>query len=190
MRKLKSKQEIEKKQKKNQIILGILLIVVMFGSVFGVIVGSFGEKNSSSNIQYKGYEFKNQNNYWYTQIGNLEFLFKYFPDEKENNIKTEMDSLAKYSGQQLYIYSENYESEIEIYRNIYPIVQRMQYACLNKEKCNGDYPIKTCEDNFIIIQESLVNEIYQEENCVFIQGEKEKLPELTDEFLFNIIGIQ
>jgi hypothetical protein len=189
MRRIKSKQVSEKKQKKRQTILGIILIVVMFGSVFGIIVNSFGDK-SSSEITYNGFKFTNQNNYWYTQIGNLEFLFKYLPDKEDNNSKTELKPLSNYPGKILYLYSEDYESEIEIYRNVEPYIQRKQYACLDEISCNGDYPVKDCSENFIIIKESNETKIYQEENCVFILGKKENLAKLTDEFLFEITGIQ
>ena len=66
----------------------------------------------------------------------------------------------------------------------------MQSACLSEEKCEGDFPIKTCSDNFIIIQENKTKEIKQTENCVYIGGEKEELVKLTDEFLYKIIGIK
>ena len=32
--------------------------------------------------------------------------------------------------------------------------------------------------------------IYQQENCVFIEGPRENLTQITDEFLFKITGIE
>ena len=67
----------------------------------------------------------------------------------------------------------------------------MQLACLEGEECaNDELPIKTCEDNFIIIRESDVTEVVQEDNCVFIRGEAEELAKITDAFLLKIIGVQ
>ena len=70
------------------------------------------------------------------------------------------------------------------------VVERMQSACLNESECNGDYPIKDCSNNFIIIREAEEERVFQNESCVYIQGEKEELIKLTDEFLYKIIGIK
>ena len=57
------------------------------------------------------------------------------------------------------------------------------------ENCEEDYPIKTCDDNFIIIKENNNTGIIQSESCVFIQGQQENLTMITDEFLFKVFGI-
>jgi len=74
----------------------------------------------------------------------------------------------------------------------------VQSACLDEEAdifnltsaCETNSPIKNCADNFIIIRESNETKIMQNENCVFIQGKKENLIKITDEFLFNVFGIR
>ena len=66
----------------------------------------------------------------------------------------------------------------------------MQIACLDSAKCPENLPIKTCEDNFIIIEEKNKTAITQENKCIFIQGAKENLTKITDEFLFKVIGIR
>ena len=105
MRKLVSKKDIEKKQKRNQYILGAVLIIVMFGSVFGVIVGSFGKKEKTEKIIYNGYEFIKQNNYFILILGEYEFYFLENPNEislleKEINLTKTLPELV---GKPLYI---------------------------------------------------------------------------------------
>jgi hypothetical protein len=56
--------------------------------------------------------------------------------------------------------------------------------------CEETLPIKTCEDNFIIIKENNFTNIIQEDNCVFIQGPSENLTMVSDEFLFHILGVR
>lgn len=190
MRKITSKYQERKKQKRNTLVVGIILIFVMFASVFGIVVNSFGkDKETDSIIEYNGYEFLNENDLWYTSIGNFDFVFKYNPDQTKD-IETELHYLNNYQNKPLYIYSEDYDSKIEIYRNLDQIVERMQPACFSDEKCEGDYPTKTCFDNFIIIEVGNESEIIQNESCVYIRGAEEELLGLTDEFLFNIIGIK
>lgn len=192
IKKLTTKQDLKRKQKRNQYILGIVLVIVMFGSVFGVIVGSFNAKKDTEKIVYNGYEFIDQNGYFLLDLGEIEFYFKENPNEIALTQKTVNISktLVDFVGNPLYIYSNDYVQSTEIYQNINPYVQRIQSACLENLSCTDpSWPIKTCEDNFIIINEGTTNKIYEEDNCVFIEGKKEDLTKLTDEFLFQILGI-
>ena len=189
MRKLKAKGSEAKRQKKNQIIIGGILIFVMFGSVFGVIVGSFNSDNTNSKIEYNGFEFVKQSNFWVLEIGDLYFMFRYNPNEVQE-IETEVKFLNNYYNKPLYISSEDTSATSEIVSNLNQVTLRMQNACLYEESCEGDLPIKTCEDNFIIIQKKNDTRIVQEDNCVFIQGPQENLTRISDEFLFSILGIR
>jgi len=186
MRKLNLRNQEKKDKKIKQFLVGGILILVMFFSVLGY---SFkGKQNENSNVvKYNGLEFINQNGHWILSDSN--FIFKYNPLQVEE-IPSELKFLTNYANKPLYIYSENTEAEAEIYTNLNRIVQRMQYACLTEENCEGDRPIKTCKDNFIIILENNGNEITQDENCVFIKGAYENLTKLSDEFLFKILGIR
>jgi hypothetical protein len=192
MRKIISKEAEEKKRKRNQLVVGIILIAVMVFSVLGYSLSSFGNNSSESIVKYNGFKFTQTSNFWDVNVGNYAFSFKYNPTQTEK-INSTLNLLSSYDGKPLYISSENMEAETEIYKNLFyqnQIVQRIQEACLEGEKCSGDYPIKTCQDNFIIIKESTNNIVRQQNNCVFIEGKKENFTELSDGFLFKINGIQ
>jgi len=188
MKRLKSKGSEAKKQKKNQTIIGVILIIVMFGSVFGIFFGSWGGRESSK-VDYNGFEFIKENNFWTLKIGDFNFIFTYNPNEVQE-IETEVKYLNNYYNKPLYISSENSEATYEIFSNLNPVVLRIQNACLNESDCEEDLPIKTCENNFIIIEEKNQTNIIQDNNCVFIQGPQENLTQISDEFLFNILGIR
>ena len=189
MRKIISKEQEAKKRKRNQLILAGILIIVMVGSTFGIIVNSFGQNEVNEAIEYNGYKFTNSNGFWVLNQGAYTFMFKYNPEQVEK-ISSELNYLNEYSSKPLYIFSEDYVAEVEIYRNLGQIVERFQGACLNETGCKENWPIKDCSNNFIIIKESEQNSITQEENCVFIKGRTENLTQLTDEFLFKILGIE
>lgn len=191
MRKIIPKHEEGKIHKKKMKILGFVLIFVMFGSVFGIVVNSFiGQNSANSKLKYGDYEFLNQNGLWYLSQNNFNFIFTYHPSQIEN-FETPIKNLALYQNRPLYVYSENKIAETEIYRNMQQAVQRIQPACLSEEKCDGDWPIKTCSDNFIIIEESLEKKgITQLDNCIYIRGSSEELLKLADEFLFRTIGVK
>ncbi|MDP2673216.1 MAG: hypothetical protein Q8O84_05370, partial [Nanoarchaeota archaeon] len=62
IKRILSKSEQEKKRKRNSIIIGVILMIVMFGSVFGVVLGSFGQNSSGkTKVEYNGYKFFNEN---------------------------------------------------------------------------------------------------------------------------------
>lgn len=196
MRKILSKKDYEKKTKRNNLIIGIFLGVTMLISLLGYSLMS-NENESTEKIEYKGKLFTNSNGLWQTNIGGFIFSFIYSP--KESFIfNSEINYLNKYANLPLYVYlenlenSESYEAFNEIYRNLFytnKIVQRIQYACLEGEKCEEDVPIKNCSENMIIIKESNTSHLYQKDNCVFIEGKKEDLVKITDSFLLKIIDL-
>ena len=170
--------------------VGLVLIGVM---IFGTLGYAFESNNNNTGtntnkINYNGFEFVNQNNFWVTKIGESEFIFKYNP-EQVNKTEGKFDTLDKYYQKPLYIYSENDEASLEIIRNINSVVQRIQKACFEEKDCNNILPLKTCEDNLIIIRLGTTSKIEQKNNCVFIEGSKEELTKLSDEFLFKILEI-
>jgi hypothetical protein len=190
MRALESKQDIEKRQRKNQWIIGGILIIVMLGSTFGYAFYQLGNDNQSAGkIEYNGYTFLDQNGFWTTTIGTSQFAFRHNPDQVER-IPAQVHYLNSYSGVPLYISSEDYVSSGEIYNNLGKIVQRFQGACLSETNCSQDLPIKDCSNNFIIIKIANESKIYQDQNCVFIEGKQENITQVTDEFLFWITGIE
>jgi len=187
MRKILTKSQQKSKERFNQILVGLVLIFIMILSVLGYgLVGRDSSKEEK--IIFNGIEFKKINNLWEIEQENFKFVFKYNPKEIER-VNSQVDYFDSYYNKPLYISSENLEATEEIYQNMYSFVERMQKACLNEEECEGDLPIKNCENNFIIIRESNNSRITQNQNCVFIEGNQENLVKLTDDFLFKILGI-
>ncbi len=190
MRKIISKYKESKKKRRNGIIIGLILVGVMLFSILGYAFRG-GGNDDVNKLSYNGFEFVEQNGFWFTNIEDIQFAFKYNPQQVEE-IDSELKYLDNYYNKPLYISSENSEAELEIYRNLFyqnKLVQRVQSACLD-EGCGENLPVKTCENNFIIIKKNNNSGIIQEENCVFIQGQEENLTQIADEFLFKILGIR
>ncbi len=195
MRKITSKRKEAKRQKRNQLIGSVVVIVLLVSSILGYSMAGRGS-NSENKIFYEGYEFTENSGYWFVEKDGFEFSFRYKPTEisaKIGEIGSGLNGLESYASKPLYIYSEDIESESEIYRNLLAqneIVQRMQLACLEGEECDNDeLPVKTCEDNFIHISEADSASVRQESNCVFIKGKNEDLAKITDGFLLKVIGL-
>jgi len=187
MKKIGSAEIERRKQKRNQLILGIILALVMFFSVIGY--ASQGATTNTKLIKYKGFEFIKQNNYWVLEKSGINFYFSSKPNELQD-INTTLKPISNYVDEPLYIYSNDPEINTQIYLNFKKIATRIQPACLENQTCKGDFPIKNCTKNFIIIQESNETSIKQKQNCVYIKGEKQNLLKLIDIFLLKALGIK
>jgi hypothetical protein len=192
IKKLTSKKEEQKKAKKNQLIIGLALVGLMIVSTFGIIVNSFGDDEESQEINYQGYVFEQSNGFYILSLGQNQFYFKSNPLELKD---LEYDQnytklISNYLSSPIYLDSIDQVAYAELYQNLINFAQKIQPGCIDEETCqNQNYPIKTCEDNLIIIRIAENNNIYQEENCIFIEGKKEDLIKLTDKFLLKIFGV-
>jgi len=188
MKRLVSKTERERKKRRNQTIVGIILIFLMGLSVLGfALQGNIGKQENENTLTYNGFEFTLVGERW--KIGN--FIFSYNP-EQVPDMGSDLNDFTFYQELPAYVYSENSEAEIEIIGNLELVAERVQNACMKGEgfECSENVPIKTCENNFIIIKESNITSIRQEDNCVYIEGPDEELLKLADQFLFKILGIK
>ena len=198
MRKILSKEELERKKKRNNIILVLVLGAVMVFGTLGFALqgsGNLTTTNGGSEVDYHGFKFLNQNGFWY--LGN--FTFSNTPPDIANqtttNVSLGLKQLSSYQGLPLYIYSEDPSSEAEADTNFALVALRIQRACPAGMNCtSSSLPIKTCSDNFIIIEainstSSTDSSIIQDNNCVYIRGPQEDLLALTDQFLFKALGV-
>jgi hypothetical protein len=192
MRKIISKENEGKKRKRNQLIVGGILILVMILSTIGYSLNSNNSNGDSNRLIYNNIEFTQTSGVWNANFENYQFSFKNNPNEV-GKVNSSLNLLNSYQDKPLYIYSEDSNSETEIYRNLFyqnKIALRVQEACPESETCTGDVPSKTCSDNFIIIKQSNSSSIEQDKNCVFIEGKSDDLIKLSDSFLYKITGIQ
>jgi len=197
MKKIVSQADKGKKDRRTKLLVSLILVGIMLLSTLGYAFTreDSNTSGSASKVKYNGFEFQKSGNAWVLQDSSFYFTFLYNPTETQEIKVDNLNTLEDYYNEPLYVYSEDYSAKSEVYRNLYPsankIVLRMQDACIEDKSCEGDYPIKTCEDNFIIITESnSTSKIIQQDNCVFIEGKKENLTEVTDEFLFNLFGVR
>lgn len=201
MRRLVSKQEENKKRRRNQLTVGLVLIFLMFFSTAGFafqVLGGSGKGQANQQVQnpqtinYNGFEFREQSGFWILNKDNTNFIFRNNPYQVAKTDSV-ISGLNNYLNKPLYINSESIEAESEVQINMFQFVEEIENACLGKCDNNENLQIKSCEDNFIIIKEITENEqsgISQENNCVFIKGEKTDLVKLTDEFLFKLLGVE
>lgn len=186
MRKISSKEKEKKKKQRNQLLVGGILIFVMLFSTIGYAFQ--GQDTTKKKLTYNGEEFLNDGGYWQLEKDGIEFIFRTNPQETIL-IEENLNGILDYYSQPLYLSSTNSIANSQIYANFNQLVTRMQFACLENSSCEGDFPVKNCESNFIIITESNESKISQNDGCVYIQGSQEEIPKLVDSFILKILGI-
>lgn len=206
MRKIQTQVEIDKKKRKNQILVGGVMIGLLLLSIVGYSFAS-GNKDGDdkSKINEMGIDFFRQNGLWVAEIDGGVFAFQNLPSEVSDidvNISANLDL---YSGKPLYFVNPN-EGVSEILNNIGSYILRYQESCLRQDsgigdlelgigsddnlgnltECVGDLPVKDCDSNLIIFAEGNVTKVYQDGGCVFIVGDSLKG---TDAFLYKVLQV-
>lgn len=188
MQKIINKDNTEKKQRRNKIILSIILVVLMIFSTAGyAIYQSTGSGNKK--VTYNGIKFTLGNDgYWHFSFLNQDFLTRYNPYEVSNISASISLKIDNYNNKILYFsYDSDRDGINEILQNL-KVENRVQYVCI--DDCNEDLPVKTCSDNIIIIQEfNSTSLIKQEQNCIYILAEPADIIKASDKFIFKILGI-
>lgn len=189
MKQIISREETEKKERRNKIIIGLILVGIMVISSAGYAF--FGtDKTSAEKIQYNNIEFSLQDdNLWHAKIQDYEFSAFYNPKDTENISGIVTLKLGNYYNKPLFFsYDSDRQAVEEISRNIASFTQRVQYVCL--DECKEDFPVKNCTDNIIIIKDLNISLIKQEDNCVYILADRDNILRASDAFVYKILGVQ
>ena len=193
MRKITSRHDEEKKQRRTRLVLGFFLIFIMLFSTLGYAFSYISNQatqntQTAETINYNGFQFTNQNGFWISSVNGNSFILRNNPNEVPEII-SKLNGISSYKNKPLYIFSESIEAESEIRTNMAIFSERIQNACIEGASCEGNFPIKNCNDNLIIIKKGEQESVTQENNCVYIIGKQENLGKLADRFLLNIFGI-
>ncbi len=192
MKQIQTIEDKERKDRRNKIIIGIILVLVLVMSTagFAFFSGERGtEKNKPKIKQYNGIDFTEINGQWIFILGGIEFITQHHPSETED-IKVPLVEITQYNGRPLYIASVESDGVNELARNMARFVERIQFACLEGMECEGNLPIKNCESNVIAIREANKTEIEKDGNCVFIYASANDTIRAADAFLFRVFGLR
>jgi len=189
MKGIETREEKEKKESRNKLVIGIILVGIMVLSTAGYAFFSNEKSNPKEAINYNGIEFsRGDDGLWHATIQGYDFSFSYNPKEAENITSYISASINSYTNKPLYFsYDSDNMGTNEITRNIGNFVERVQYVCM--DNCSENLPIKNCSDNIIIIKEANETLIKQEENCIYILAKQDDVLRASDKFIFKILGM-
>jgi hypothetical protein len=186
--KIRTKQEIEKQQKRNQLIVGIVLAALMVLSSIGYAVMSNDSGDTATKtVKYGNLVFQQANGYWNVQLSNKILFFNSLPTEVANISSAENISITDYYGKNVYVVNSN-SAVNGVAAALEGIVNRLQEACLEGTDCaNSEFPVKTCEDYLIVYNPSVINSSVDKiGNCVYLNGDPFKA---SDKFIYRLFNI-
>ena len=189
LRKIITKEERERKETRNKLILGIILVGVMLISTAGYAFIS-GGKTEEKKIIYNSIKFQlYEDGLWHAQKEGIELATLYNPKETENISISFYPNLNDYSSSILYYeYDSKQEGMDEINRNIGRFSERAQFVCINE--CEADWPVKNCSsENIISLKEANLTKIERQDKCIYITAPSEEIVKAADSFIFRTFGV-
>jgi hypothetical protein len=196
MRKIKSEEDLARSQRRNNIVLGVVMIGLLVLSSVGYSVMS-ADNDKAYAAEELGFKFVRSGGFWVTEVNGEVFHFEYLPSEiadVEVNLSLGLDN---YRNEVLYLVGSG-DGASEILNNLNGYILRYQGACLGDAvdlnnqtyvvpvgECDGDFPVKACDNNLIVFEEGDGLRVYSDESCVYVVGDLRS----TDAFLYKILGI-
>lgn len=181
LRRFETQEAVEKRKARNARIGGLILLVILVLSTIGFAFtfnGSDDLGNGEGNGATQDVSGRTVINY---QGQSLTFL-KSPADVKDIEVDITL-GINDYAGAQVYIDSTNPAIIQEIASTLGRFSLRMQEACYNS--CDRDVPEKDCNEKMIIWIDSNTSRVYQNNNCVFIEGNVDA----ADAFLYKAFGL-
>jgi hypothetical protein len=186
LRKIRTQESIQKEKKRNQLIAGIVMTVLIVLSSAGYALmnrdsGSKVEKQKFGNLV-----FVQSSGYWQTQVGNKVLYFNSLPQNLTNISVSENISIGDYLNQNVYIINSN-PAVSTISSALDGIANKLQEGCLQGTNCEGkDLPIKDCNSSLIIYNSALENSVRKVGKCIYLEGD---FFASTDKFIYRLFSI-
>ncbi len=180
LRKIESREEMERKRKRNTLFLSIIMISILVFSTAGYFAfkDDSDTQSNTEGVQNMGGDS------WVFKYGEQTVKLSNSPESVKNITVFVNEDISSYSGKIVYVASENDAGLYEIYSALSGYAGRVQPACYGK--CTKDLPEKECNETMIVVKPANATDmVYQKDSCVFIEGDLKAV----DAFLYKIYGI-
>lgn len=179
MRNILHREESEIKAKKKSRILTFFLLGILVLSSLGyafltAIENPSNQETNNDNLAANGR--------WTEKYGDQTLSFATSTEAVKDVPVISSLTINDYYTKTVYFDIENTGIASEINYVLGPYLARLQEACYGS--CEKNLPEKSCSDLMIIWKESETNRVYQNQSCLFIEGDMRA----ADAFLYNLFG--
>lgn len=182
IRKLETREESEKKRKRNTLILSTIMIAILLFST----AGYFSLRDESASSSNKAGAVENVGDSWILTVGDQTLRFSSSPESSKNVSILMTKNMQSFYGKTVYFASDSDALSYELASSLSRYTERLNPACYGP--CDKDLPEKNCNDSLIVINSinfTGQGRIYEEGNCVFIEGRLDTV----DAFLYKLFGV-
>src|SRR3989344_808092 len=167
IRRLQTKEELDRKKKRNNKILSLTMLSILLFSTIGYAF-FINPDSSSSNNQNQGQNSDpaQSDKISFQYQGTQFVLISTLNQIKDVPIDITI-SPESYVNQPIYIDIKNEGVLRELVLNLGKISPTVQKACYGK--CEENLPEKDCTSNLIVWNQSIDKRVYQKDKCIFIE---------------------
>ncbi|MEK6850350.1 MAG: hypothetical protein AABX85_02120 [Nanoarchaeota archaeon] len=183
MRRILTKEEMLVKEKRRNRIISFVILVIMLGSTVGFAF-VFKSDNSNGDVQNLPGKLYNYGDKWAAEVDGQQFVFSSSPGSINSTDVVLLSTPNQFYGKPLYIDTSSQNMYSEIASTLGRYAERVQEACYSSCE-NITFAEKTCEDNLIVIKPAEKNKVYQNQSCVFIEGDMRAV----DAFLYKLFDL-
>lgn len=177
---------------KNKGFWGLVIIIVMIGSVFSFSLFYSGTGSESNTLEYNNYKFVNRGKGWETKLNGQDVSFYYSPNDVMDipfyNVNLDSSEIYFVMGDSDI---SEYGYEISRLKSFLAMKGIKSYVgCFTEDNC-GDYPIVNCSKNkVLVLKTSERNSIYTDgDGCVVIEGKTTEYIKSVDRFIYALYGV-
>ena len=194
------RRDVIRAEKKKKLV-GLVMTVVMFGSVFTFIFFGFNTGGRASGVvEYNGFEFINRGTFWSTIVDGREALFTYLPDDlgfifvNQDVIgrlrnKVQIDSTSEFND----TFAEPIAlAQFQMGSTLFNFDIFVRNGFTSEQ---GNFPVVTCEDstNFVPVvyfRSSNTTRVYVENSCIIAEASNgADIIRIKDRLVYGILGI-
>lgn len=177
MKSIQTAEQREKKRKRYTQIMGIVLAFLMLGSTIGYAFSLFFSSTQDTPIDTTPLP----NQPIIVTHNGLSYALSSTPEDIASIPVTITKKVADYAGLPVFIVSEDSTATQELGGILSGYIGRLQHACYGP--CESqDLPEKSCTDNLVIVKSNLTQQVYQQGQCIFIDGDIRAV----DAFLYHL----
>lgn len=191
MKALESAEVRELKREKTRKLLAYFMLAILVLSSVGfafyyAAANGAVQENANQEIQpiTESSQIYQIGDRWAVPFSGQVFYLQKSPEQTSNVSVNINKTLSGYIQNQVYIDIKNIDLLNEVNSVILTYTDRVQEACYGK--CEEDLPEKTCDVNMIVWKDSKEQRVYQDNNCVFIEGDITAV----DAFIYNLLDMR
>ncbi len=175
-----------------KIIFTLFIAFIMVTSVIGFIWSSDSSSTNYEILEYNNHQFKDINGKYVLEVNSNEYVFDNSPYEL-NNFDFEQFNLES---DKYYILFNPEEKDLNMeysMQKLFLVLRSLnvnvQLACSKEEGCDGNLPVKSCNEySFYLIKDDSTK-VYKDDKCVVIQGDNQGISKAVDKINLMLLKV-